>query len=83
VLLVHGWEDRVVPIAQSRAMKAALEKKGAKTEIIDLQNDGHHRWSEDNEMYALSHIGVFLRKHLGAGHGVTVAPVARKPPTRQ
>jgi fermentation-respiration switch protein FrsA (DUF1100 family) len=83
VLLVHGWDDRVVPIAQSRMMKAALERSGIKTEIIDLQNDGHSAWSEDNEMYALSHIGVFLRKHLGEGVGVINKPVARKPPTRQ
>lgn len=83
VMLVHGWDDRVVPISQSRTMKAALDKAGMKTDIIDLQNDGHSGWSEANEMYALSHIGVFLRKHLGPGFGNPNKPMARTPPTRQ
>jgi hypothetical protein len=72
----------VVPIAQARMMRTALEKSGAKTEIIDVQDEGHSGWTEENEMYALSHIGAFLWKNLGAGHGATSKPIARKPRLR-
>jgi dienelactone hydrolase len=82
VLLVHGWEDGVVPIAQARMMRAALQKSGVKNEIIDVQDEGHSGWSDENEMYALSNMGAFLWKQLGAGHGMRAAPVARKPPPR-
>lgn len=76
VLLIHGTEDFVVPIAQSRAMKKALEKAGRKTELIEFEKEGHSYWSH-NDMYALSAIDEFLWKHLGPGHGISKPPVAR------
>jgi dipeptidyl aminopeptidase/acylaminoacyl peptidase len=77
ILLIHGTQDDVVPIAQSRAMKKALAKSGRTTELIELENEGHSYWSDENEMLALSSIDAFLWKHLGAGYGSTTPPVVR------
>jgi dipeptidyl aminopeptidase/acylaminoacyl peptidase len=76
VLLIHGTEDFVVPIAQSRAMKKALDRAGRKTELIELEKEGHSYWSH-NDMYALSAVDEFLWKHLGPGHGVSTPPLPR------
>lgn len=78
VLLIHGADDDVVPIAQSTAMKRALDKAGQPTQLIRLEDEGHSYWDNNSEKIALSNIDVFLWKHLGPGHGVTRAPVLYK-----
>jgi dipeptidyl aminopeptidase/acylaminoacyl peptidase len=74
VLLIHGTDDYVVPIAQSRAMKKALDQAGMPTELVELEREGHSGWSDDSEKLALATIDAFLWKHLGPGHGVTTPP---------
>jgi pimeloyl-ACP methyl ester carboxylesterase len=77
ILLIHGTDDGIVPIAQSRAMKKALDKSGRKTELIEIEKEGHSYWSNDHEMLALSSIDQFLWKNLGAGVGITTPPAPR------
>lgn len=77
ILLIHGTQDGIVPLAQSRAMKKALEKSGRTTELIEVENEGHSSWNDENEMLALSSIDAFLWKNLGAGYGSTTPPAAR------
>lgn len=77
ILLIHGTQDGIVPIAQSRAMKKALEKSGRATQLIELENEDHSYWSDENEMLALSKIDAFLWQNLGAGYGSTLPPIAR------
>ena len=77
VLLIHGTDDFVVPIAQSKAMKKALDKAGKKTELITLEEEGHSYWSADNEKLTMNAIDNFLWQHLGAGFGVSTAPAPR------
>jgi dipeptidyl aminopeptidase/acylaminoacyl peptidase len=77
VLLIHGVDDYVVPIAQSKAMKKALDKSGKKTELISLEQEGHSYWSADNEILTMNAIDNFLWQHLGPGLGITAAPTAR------
>jgi len=77
VLLVHGDGDFVVPIAQSKAMKKALDKLGHKTELITLKDEGHSYWSAENEILTMSAIDNFLWQHLGPGFGISVAPAPR------
>jgi dienelactone hydrolase len=78
VLLIHGTDDFIVPIAQSRAMKKALDRAGKKTELIELAKEGHTFLMAENEMIALSSIGGFLWTNLGPGYGVTTPPVAMR-----
>jgi pimeloyl-ACP methyl ester carboxylesterase len=77
VLLIHGTDDFVVPIAQSKAMKKALDKSGRKTEFITLEDEGHTYWSDDSEIFAINAIDNFLWQHLGPGFGISTAPVPR------
>jgi dipeptidyl aminopeptidase/acylaminoacyl peptidase len=77
VLLIHGDGDFVVPIAQSKAMKKALDKIGHKTELITLTDEGHSYWSADSEIMAMSAIDHFLWQHLGPGFGISTAPAPR------
>jgi dipeptidyl aminopeptidase/acylaminoacyl peptidase len=77
VLLVHGSEDFVVPIAQSKAMKKALDKSGRKTELITLEKEGHSYWSDENEKLTMTAIDNFLWQHLGPGFGIATPPPAR------
>ena len=77
ILLIHGSQDYIVPIAQSKAMKKALDKAGRKTELITLQDEGHSYWSADNQKLTMTAIDNFLWQHLGPGFGVTTPPPAR------
>jgi dipeptidyl aminopeptidase/acylaminoacyl peptidase len=77
VLLIHGDGDFVVPIAQSKAMKKALDKAGHKTELITLKDEGHSYWSADSEILAMSAVDNFLWQHLGPGFGISTAPPPR------
>jgi dipeptidyl aminopeptidase/acylaminoacyl peptidase len=77
ILLIHGNQDYIVPIAQSKAMKKALDKAGRKTELITLQDEGHSYWSADNQKLTMTAIDNFLWQHLGPGFGVTTPPPAR------
>ena len=70
ILLIHGTADEIVPFAQSRAMKKALDKSGRKTELIELKDEGHSYWSDENEKLALTKIDAFLQQHLGPGAAV-------------
>ncbi len=80
LLLVHGTDDLIVPISQSRMMKRLLDQSGRKTPIIELEHEGHGGWTKENEMYALSNIAAFLWTHLGPGYGMTTPPVALNKP---
>lgn len=69
VLLIHGTDDWVVPLQQSKMMKRALEKSGRKTELLEIREEGHSYWDDDNEKLALTRIGEFLLQHIGPGFG--------------
>lgn len=74
VLLIHGADDRVVPLSQSIAMQKALIRTGRKTGLVTLPDEGHSGREYSNERLALTSIGRFLWEHLGAGVGVSDAP---------
>ncbi len=74
VLLIHGADDGIVPLAQSVAMRKALAKAGRDAELITLADEGHSRWSKESERQALNSIDRFLWTHLGPGIGVTEPP---------
>ena len=77
LLLIHGDGDFVVPIAQSKAMKKALDKAGHKTELITLKDEGHSYWSDDSEKLTMSAVDNFLWQHLGPGFGISQPPAPR------
>ena len=53
-------------------MKKVLDKSGRKTELIELEKEGHSGWTADNEVRSLIDASIqFLWKHLGPGYGVS------------
>ncbi len=49
VLLVHGVDDDVLPVIQSRRMRDALRGAGKRVELIEVADAGHADWEEARE----------------------------------
>jgi acetyl esterase/lipase len=72
VLLIHGAEDTVVPVEQSRAMNAKLQKAKVDVRYVELKGDDHWLSSASTRTQVLQEIETFLAKTIGA-----TAPQAR------
>lgn len=66
VLLIHGEEDRRVPIAHGEKMKRALEDNHKSVQWLSFPNEGHGLYYLVNEQRYLETLLEFLDKHLGA-----------------
>ena len=65
VLLIHGEEDRTVPIRQARAMCSALRELGKACEALYLKREGHGFRSEQNRLDVYRRVISFLKQQLG------------------
>jgi dipeptidyl aminopeptidase/acylaminoacyl peptidase len=65
VLLMHGEEDRRVPIAHGRKMKQALESAGKQVEWLSFEEEGHGLRYIANEKKYFDTMLSFLEKYLG------------------
>jgi dipeptidyl aminopeptidase/acylaminoacyl peptidase len=63
VLLVHGKDDTVVPIEQSRRMKSALEAAHKPVELIELTGQDHWLTDEPTRTQMLKAAVAFVEKH--------------------
>ncbi|MBC6981417.1 S9 family peptidase [Caulobacter sp. 17J80-11] len=54
VMLVHGKQDPVVPVEQTRIMAKALEALGRKAEVIEVDNAGHADWDDRHEQILMA-----------------------------
>jgi dipeptidyl aminopeptidase/acylaminoacyl peptidase len=66
LLLIHGEEDDVVPVSQSRDMHRALTRAGKDAKFIELEGAGHSDWSTRNDTTAMAEVEAFLARHLPA-----------------
>jgi dipeptidyl aminopeptidase/acylaminoacyl peptidase len=64
ILLVHGRDDSVVPIEQSRAMESALRAAGKEVELIELDGEDHWLSVAPTRLATLEAIENFLGEHL-------------------
>ena len=64
VLLLHGDDDTVVPIAQSRRMEARLKRADKQVEFVRLKGEDHWLSIAETRIQALEAMGSFLDKHL-------------------
>lgn len=64
VLLIHGENDRIVNISQSKNMYKALKKKHKKVTFLSLQDGTHQLDSPTNRAQAFGAIDKFLAAHL-------------------
>lgn len=64
VLLIHGDEDDIVPVAQSRAMNAALREAGKSVRYVELKDEGHHLREYESRVTLYKELDAFLAQHL-------------------
>lgn len=76
VLLVHGTQDRRVPVEQSETMARALRNAGKSHRYIEQEGGDHHLSRYEHRLEFFKALESFLDEHLGAGS----APVATRTP---
>lgn len=64
ILLIHGTEDTVVPIEQSRVMARALKDAGKPVELIELPGEDHWLSQSATRIRMLTELEKFLAKNL-------------------
>ena len=63
VLLIHGKDDTVVPIDQSREMEGALKRAGKSVEFVQVNGGDHWDLHEDARMATVTNSVAFVMKH--------------------
>jgi dipeptidyl aminopeptidase/acylaminoacyl peptidase len=67
ILLIHGVDDTVVPISQSKGMALALHAAGKPYEFVELQGEDHWMMtSSSSRIRTLTELERFLGKHLAS-----------------
>ena len=65
VLLIHGDDDTVVPIKQSRAMEKALKRAGKDVSFVRLNGEDHWMSEGKTRTDALRATAEFVDQHIG------------------
>jgi dipeptidyl aminopeptidase/acylaminoacyl peptidase len=65
VLLIHGADDTVVPIAQSRNMEQRLRASGKNVRLVTLQHDDHWLSDSATRTQMLTELETFLAQNIG------------------
>jgi dipeptidyl aminopeptidase/acylaminoacyl peptidase len=63
VLLIHGKDDTVVPIDQSREMEGALKRAGKSVELLQINGGDHWDLHEDARLATVTSSVAFVMKH--------------------
>lgn len=66
VFLIHGEQDERTPIAQAKAMRAALEKAGNTPEWWSVAKEAHGFYNEDNNVERFKRVQAFLDRNIGS-----------------
>ena len=76
VLLAHGALDERTPVAQARALKAAIEAKGGQVVWLEQEGEGHGFQTFAARVALWLRLRGFLEAHLGGGpsQGSAAAP---------
>ncbi|MDQ7077740.1 MAG: prolyl oligopeptidase family serine peptidase [Robiginitomaculum sp.] len=64
LLLIHGKDDTVVPIAQSRIMKRAMDRTGKPVQMMDLKGEDHWLSRANTRIATLRALEGFLKRYL-------------------
>jgi len=65
VLLIHGRDDTVVPISQSRSMETALKRAGKDVTMVEMKGEDHWLSDGDTRIEALHAMSDFVDSHIG------------------
>ena len=63
ILLIHGRDDTVVPIEQSRLMAQALRRADKSVEFVELEGEDHWLSRSDTRLKMLTETVKFLETH--------------------
>ena len=66
VLMIHGTEDRLVPLRHSERMSAALDEAGAPNEVLVIDGAAHGFRGEHQQTAAAATV-AFFTEHLAEG----------------
>ena len=66
VLLIHGRDDSVVPIGQSKTMERALRAAGKTVQLVELEGEDHWLSDADTRLETLKALDTFLAQNLGS-----------------
>lgn len=66
VLLIHGRDDLVVPMSQSRAMESALKRAGKDVQMIELKGEDHWLSTSEARLATLKALDAFVAKTIGS-----------------
>lgn len=72
VLLIHGEDDKVVPLQQAELMRDRLEKAGKPVAFQKIGDTGHNLGTPEAERQMLESLLAFLDEHLAAPTEVAV-----------
>lgn len=64
VLLIHGKDDTVVPVDQSRRMRKALKRARKNVKYVQLKGEDHHLSRPETRLETLRVIADFIDEHL-------------------
>lgn len=79
ILLLHGTDDTVVPIDQSRRMRSRLTSAGKDVRFVELRGDDHYLSDEETRIQMLRELEAFLAQNLAPRPAATSAPTAPSP----
>lgn len=68
LLLIHGKDDTVVPIEQSRIMAEAMRRAGKPVELVELPGEDHWLSRSDTRLQMLAATVRFLEANNPPGH---------------
>jgi acetyl esterase/lipase len=72
ILMIHGTEDKTVPLSQSETLAAALKKAGVEHQLIVVPGAPHTFYVVSQSLDLRPQLFAFLGKHLGTSTaGVT------------
>ncbi len=69
MLLIHGDDDRDVPVQHSRSLYRKLRKKKQEVEYLELSGGDYHFENEAHRLQILEAMDEFLTKHLHQADG--------------
>jgi dipeptidyl aminopeptidase/acylaminoacyl peptidase len=69
ILLMHGVDDSVVPIAQTRLMRDRLQAAGKDVRYVEMQADDHWLSNAETRTQMLRELELFLSANLGVEAG--------------
>jgi len=67
ILIVHGADDTVVPVEQSRSMNGKLKRAGKNVRYVEMPGDDHWLSGAATRTQMLREIETFLAQQLGTG----------------